>query len=297
MRVMPMSRACSGVRQTSCTVAPERASSVATAVPQLPAPTTTGWRIGCRPPSHSHCSEMHDHTRLEISCASDWRGSRSSGRGKVRARPQRTVTRPGPDQPPAAQALGPEDRDRHDRGARLEHEPADTALRLAERARAHAGALGEDADDTAALQDHPRGLHRLLVRLAAPDGERAERQQEPGLPALVEQLDLRDEVQRPAEAAADHERVGEAAVVRGHQHRARPWARARARSAAAGSRDGRTAAGSRAPPSRRASRARARGRSGGRAGGPRCSKEVPRPSRGGYRTFAESGRHPAALAA
>ena len=92
---MPMSRACSGVRQTSCTVAPDRASSVATAVPQLPAPTTTGWRIGCWPPSHSHWSEMHDHTRLEISCASDWRGSRSSGRGKVSARPQRTVTRPG----------------------------------------------------------------------------------------------------------------------------------------------------------------------------------------------------------
>ncbi len=38
---------------------------------------------------------MHDHTRLEISCATDWRGSRSSGRGKVSARPQRTVTRPG----------------------------------------------------------------------------------------------------------------------------------------------------------------------------------------------------------
>ena len=46
------------------------------AVRALPAPTTTGWRIGCRPPSHSHWSEMHDHTRLEISCATDWRGSR-----------------------------------------------------------------------------------------------------------------------------------------------------------------------------------------------------------------------------
>ena len=60
----------------------------------------------------------------------------------------------------------------------------------------------------------------VLVGLAAPDRERAERQQHPGLPALVEQLDLRDEVERPPEAAPDHEGVREAAVVRGQQHRA-----------------------------------------------------------------------------
>ena len=149
------------------------------------------------------------------------RGSRSSGRGKVSARPQRTVTRPGRISQPAAQSLGPEDRDRDDRGARLEHQPADATLRLAERARAHARALREDADDAAALEDHPRRLHRVLVGLTTPDRERAERQQEPGLPPLVEQLDLRDEVQRPPEAAPDHERIREAAVVRGHQHRAR----------------------------------------------------------------------------
>ena len=95
MRLRPSSRACSAVRQPSWTVAPERASSVATAVPQLPAPTTTAWRIGCRPPSHSHCREMHDHTRLEISCAAACRGSRSSGRGKRSARPHRIDTRRG----------------------------------------------------------------------------------------------------------------------------------------------------------------------------------------------------------
>ena len=106
MRLRPSSRACSAVRQPSCTVAPDRASSVATAVPQLPAPTTTAWRIGCRPPSHSHCSEMHDHTRLEISCAAAWRGSRSSGRGKR----QRAAAADGhaarADAPAAADVLG-----------------------------------------------------------------------------------------------------------------------------------------------------------------------------------------------
>ena len=70
VRVETEVAACSGVRQPSCTEAPARASSVATAVPQLPAPTTTAWRIGGRPPSHSHWSETHDQTRFEISWAS-----------------------------------------------------------------------------------------------------------------------------------------------------------------------------------------------------------------------------------
>ena len=91
---------------------------------------------------------------------------------------------------------------------------------LAEWARPHARALGKDADRPALLEDDPRRLHRRLVGLAAPDREGAERQEDPRLPALVEQLDLGDEAQRAPEAAPDHERVREAAVVGGQQHRA-----------------------------------------------------------------------------
>src|SRR5207247_1243229 len=72
-----------------------RRGDQALAPDQLPAPTTIAWRAGGMPPSHSHCSDTHDQTRFAISCARPWRGSRSSGRGNVRARPQRTVTRRG----------------------------------------------------------------------------------------------------------------------------------------------------------------------------------------------------------
>src|SRR5439155_19028 len=53
-----------------------------------------------------------------------------------------------------------------------------------------------------------------LVALAALDREGAQAIEQPALPALVEQLLLRDEVDGPADAAADDERVEEAAVVR-----------------------------------------------------------------------------------
>src|SRR3989442_12770341 len=81
----------------------------------------------------------------------------------------------GANAPTLANSLGAEDRDRHDRRTGLELEPADAALGLAERPGPDPGALGEDPDHAAPLEDQASGLHRLLVRLAAPDRECAER--------------------------------------------------------------------------------------------------------------------------
>ena len=82
--------ACSAVRQPSWTSTPPRASSTATAVPQLPAPITAALRIGGRPPSHSHCSSMFGQIRVVTVAASD--GDGFSVRGKVSDLPARIRT-------------------------------------------------------------------------------------------------------------------------------------------------------------------------------------------------------------
>ena len=74
----------------SSTSRPPRASSTATAVPQLPAPITAALRSGGRPPSHSHCSTITGQTRAPTEFASAGEGF--SVRGKVSARPARTLT-------------------------------------------------------------------------------------------------------------------------------------------------------------------------------------------------------------
>jgi hypothetical protein len=83
-----------------------------------------------------------------------------------------------------------------------------------------ARALGEDHHGLAAEEQRLGGLDRLLVGLATPDGERAKAVEEPADQPVLEQLALRDEVDRPAQAATDHEGVEEAAVVRGEDDRA-----------------------------------------------------------------------------
>ena len=93
-------------------------------------------------------------------------------------------------------------------------------LGLRERAAADARALGEDHDRLAALEQRERGGHRLVVGLAAPDREGAHAVEEPADQRVLEQLALGDEVDRAAEAAADHERVEEAAVVGREDHAA-----------------------------------------------------------------------------
>src|SRR5439155_15478187 len=104
----------------------------------------------------------------------------------------------GVDAPSAADVLRAQDGNGDDRRAGLECQPADTALRLAERSRPNAGTLGEDPDGAAAFQDQPGRLHRLLIRLPAANRKGTQREQDPCLPALVEELRFRDEVNRPA---------------------------------------------------------------------------------------------------
>jgi hypothetical protein len=113
--------------------------------------------------------------------------------------------------------LGAADGDRHDARAGFQRQAPDAAPRGAERAAAHAGALGEDHDAVPAREDRPRGRHRLGVAGAAVDGEGAERVQQPRLPAPREQLALGDVVDGAARQRADHEGVEEAAVVGGEQ--------------------------------------------------------------------------------
>ncbi len=78
------------MRVPSSTSSPPRASSTATAVPQLPAPITAALRSGGRPPSHSHCSSMFGQIRSVTVAASAGEGR--SVRGKVSGLPARSLT-------------------------------------------------------------------------------------------------------------------------------------------------------------------------------------------------------------
>ena len=88
--------------------APPRASSAATAVPQLPAPITAAWRSGGRPPSHSHCSSMFGQIRFAISLRERRRGLAVERRGKVSGAPAADRDLARADPPAAADVLGAE---------------------------------------------------------------------------------------------------------------------------------------------------------------------------------------------
>ena len=123
------------------------------------------------------------------------------------------------DAPAPADGLGADQRDRDDRRAGLQREAADAALGAPERARPGAGALGEDQDAVAALEDRPRGLEHVRVAGAAAHREGAERADEPRDEPVLEDLALGDVVDRPAVEHADDERVQERPVVGGEDHR------------------------------------------------------------------------------
>ena len=123
------------------------------------------------------------------------------------------------DAPALADVLGADQRDRDDRRAGLQREAADTALGAPERARPGAGALGEDQDAVAALEDRPRGLEHVRVAGAAAHREGAERADEPRDEPVLEDLALGDVVDRPAVEHADDERVQERPVVGREDHR------------------------------------------------------------------------------
>src|SRR5437764_8100802 len=124
-----------------------------------------------------------------------------------------------PDPPALAHVLGADHSDRDDRGARLERESADAALRLAERARARTGALREDQDDVSARDDRLGGGDRVLVAGAALHRKGSQRVQDPPHPPLPEQVLLGEVVHRPPGHRPDHKRVEEAPVVGGDDHR------------------------------------------------------------------------------
>ena len=126
----------------------------------------------------------------------------------------------GTDPPAATDGLGADHRHRDDRSAGLERQPPHPSLGLPQRAGPDPSALREDQDDVPALQDGPGGGHRFLVAGAAVDRERAEGVEDPALEAVSEQLLLGHVVHRPAGHGGDHERIQEAAVVGGHDHRA-----------------------------------------------------------------------------
>ena len=199
--------------------APRARAPTRSRCPSSRAPTTAAVRSGGRPPSHSHWSSDAGpdplghlageerrrvfHARV---CERRARCARARCTGLI-FQPSRACSLP-------VIAIGTT-------GAPLcERQAADAALGLRERARADARALREDHHGLAALQQRHRGPHGLLVRLAAPDREGAHAVEDPAEHRVAEQLLLGDEVDRPRDAAADRERVEEAAVVGGEDHAA-----------------------------------------------------------------------------
>jgi uncharacterized protein (TIGR03790 family) len=96
--------------------------------------------------------------------------------------------------------------DRDHRGPWL-HGPED--------ARALACPLDEEPESTSVADDLAHGAHGLAVRLAATDGERAERAHELSEAGDAVRLDLRHEVERPRRRDAERGRVDPAEVIRG----------------------------------------------------------------------------------
>src|SRR4051812_43603516 len=74
---------------------------------------------------------------------------------------------------PVPRFLRADDRGRHNRGTRLECQPAEARLRLTELTGARAAALRIHEHDVAASEDRVRGLEGLLVAEAAADREHA----------------------------------------------------------------------------------------------------------------------------
>ena len=188
-------------------------------MPQLPAPITAALRSGGSPPSHSHCSSMLGQIRSVTVAASAGEGF--SVRGKVSGLPARSLTLRGRIRQPRRTCSVPWTATGSTGGAGLEREAADAALRPPERAGADPGALGEDAHGRRRARGSAAPVSIALVGLAAADREGAEPGEDPALPALLEQLDLGDVLDRPPprQQRADHERVEEAAVVGGDDQR------------------------------------------------------------------------------
>ena len=210
------SRAGSALRRSRSTSMPARASATASAVPAS-APMIAARRSGGRPPSHSHWSITLGQMRSVTAAASGPVAVSTLRELQRRADAHADLVRA--DQDALADRLGAAHRDRDDRRAGLEREPADAALGLAERAGADARALGEDQHRVAALEDRLRGLDHVRVGGAAADRERAERAQEPAERPELEQLLLGHVVDRAAVAEAEDERVDERAVVGDEDHR------------------------------------------------------------------------------
>ncbi len=225
-----ISAACSAVRAPSCTSSPPRASSTATAVPQLPAPITAARRIGGRPPISSHCRRTLGQIRAVTDSASRRGRLLDPREGHRLAEPHPDLTRA--DAPAAAHVLGAEHSGRQDRRAGLQRQPPDPAPRRRPGCRGGSACPRETCRPCRRARPQPRGLHRHLVGLAAADREGAEPREQPPLPAALEQLDLGDVVHRPppGQRGADREGVEEAAMVGGDDQPAADAVRTRDRS-------------------------------------------------------------------
>ena len=209
--------ACSWVRQPRSTSSPVRARRDGQA--RAPRPGA----------DHCHAADrrqpaqplpLEHHARPDP--VGDRRGQRLGGILDDREAQRAPGAQPhlvGTDAPSAADRLGAEHGHRDDRDAGLQSEPADATLGLAERAGSHARALGEDEDDVAAGEDRLGGIDHVGVAGPPVDRERAQRVEDPRLPGTAEELLLGHVVHRSARHAGDHERIQEAAVIGGDDHR------------------------------------------------------------------------------
>jgi len=109
-------------------------------------------------------------------------------------------------------------RDGHDRRAAFESQAAHPRSRLVpDLLGARTTTLGVDHDHSAAREDLPRGLHRLLIVVAAAHGEGAGMLDRPTERA-AEELRLRHEADAPAQVHRDEEMVERREVVGRDDH-------------------------------------------------------------------------------
>ena len=230
---------------------PRARAQTARLVPQVPAPMIAARRIGGSPPSHSHWSITHGQIRSVTAPASAGEALLDLREAQRAAGADPDLVRADP--PAAADVLGADHGDGDDGRAGLEREPADAALAACRASRGGSACpRGRSARCRRARGSPWRCRSSRRRRRRGRPGTRRARSGSTRCQRLAEQLLLGDVVHRPARHRRDHERVEEAAVVGGDDHRALAPGCARGRSGSSGSRCGRTAGRAPARSSRRA---------------------------------------------
>ena len=186
--------------------------------PRRPAPITATRRTGGSPPSHSHWSITHGQIRSVTAAASGLDGSCDDAGSAAGARPAAapcgdgSAIRGGSPRcraPPSGRPGTPVSRASRPT-PRLGVPSAPGRTRVPS---------GKISTMSPAGEDRLGGIDHVGIAGPPVDGEGTQRVEDPRLPGTAEELLLGHVVHRPARHAGDHERIQEAAVVGGDDHR------------------------------------------------------------------------------